>query len=106
MPQLRPIELGARELRAPGVKVVIEPDDAPPASTLLEVVRSRGDEDTFATGIVVSMGSDARRELPDVKPGDRVLYPVAVASTNAAARGGKARHIVHWDKVLAAIEGA
>jgi hypothetical protein len=101
--QLRPIDLGTRELRAPGVKIVIEPEDPPKASELIEVVRGKGEEDTFRIGRVLSMGTEAARELPDVQPGDRVLYPQTVAATNAAERGGKPRHIVHWDKVLAAV---
>jgi co-chaperonin GroES (HSP10) len=104
MPQLRPVELGAHELRAIAGKLVIEPEASPPPSTLIEIVRPERDEDTFVTGRVLSIGPEAATELPGVKVGDRVLYSQSVSATNAATRGGKARHIVHHSHVLCAIE--
>jgi hypothetical protein len=100
VPQEAPIELAqGEELRGAGTKVVIAPE-APP-KRLVELARFEGNEDTFAVGRIVSVGTDAARELgPDLKVGDRVLYAQSGAAKNAV----KGRHVVRWDHVLCGID--
>jgi hypothetical protein len=99
VPQARPLELApGEELRGAGTKVIIAPEKSP--DRLVHLVRGDGDEDTFAVGRIVSVGTEAGRELgPDLKVGDRVLYAQSSAAKNAV----KGRHVVRWDHVLCGV---
>jgi co-chaperonin GroES (HSP10) len=99
VPQAQPLELApGEELRGAGTKVIIAPEK--PRERLVHLVRGDGDEDTFVLGRIVSVGTEAGRELgPDLKVGDRVLYAQSAAAKNAV----KDRHVVRWDHVLCGI---
>lgn len=101
MPQLRPIQLGSDELRAIVERVVIEPEKV--QRSPLDIDRS--DEDTFRIGVVLSIGTAARKKCPEIEIGMRVLYAASGAATNAAKRGDAERHVVHSDHVLCEVYG-